>query len=70
MFAATDTNHAPWFVAPSNDKKRVRLNIISHLLERIPYKELPGEKIRLPKRQKRGGYREPNYHYKYIRERY
>src|SRR5687767_4319278 len=55
MFTATDTGHAPWFVAPSNDKRRVRLNIISHLLERIPYKEMKREKFTLPKRQKRGG---------------
>ena len=60
----------PWFVAPSNDKRRVRLNIISHLLEHIPYKALPREKIKLPKRQKRGGYRDTNYPYKFIKERY
>jgi hypothetical protein len=57
-------------VAPSNDKKRVRLNIISHLLEHIPYKALPREKLKLPKRQKRGGYREPNYPYKVIKQRF
>jgi polyphosphate kinase len=70
MFVATDTGHAPWFVAPSNDKRRVRLNIISHLLERIPYKELKQEKITLPERQKRGGYRDPNYPFKYVKERF
>jgi polyphosphate kinase 2 len=70
MFAATDTKFAPWFVAPSNDKRKVRLNIISHLLEHIPYKEMKREKIKLPKRQKPGSYREPNYPYKYIKERY
>lgn len=70
MFVATDTGHAPWFVALSDDKRRVRLNIISHLLERIPYKALPREKIELPKRQKRGGYRDANYPFKYIKERY
>ena len=41
MFAATDTSWAPWFVARSEDKKRVRLNVISHLLKHVPYKELP-----------------------------
>jgi polyphosphate kinase len=51
MFAATDTSWAPWFVARSEDKKRVRLNIISHLLSRIPYKALPREKVKLPKRK-------------------
>src|SRR6185503_19492557 len=41
MFAATDTAWAPWFVARSDDKRRVRLNIIEHLLGQIPYKDLP-----------------------------
>lgn len=58
MFAATDTGFAPWYVAPSDSKKKVRLNIISHILEQIPYKALPDKKIILPKRQKRGDYRE------------
>ena len=70
MFTATDTGHAPWFVAPSNDKKRVRLNIISHLLEHIPYKDMKSEKLELPKRQKRGSYRDANYPFKLIKERY
>jgi hypothetical protein len=51
MFAATDTAWAPWFVARSEDKKRVRLNIISHLLTQIPYKELHVEPVELPKRK-------------------
>ena len=51
MFRATDTRDAPWFVANSNDKKRLRLNLISHLLGQIPYREVKREKIRLPKRQ-------------------
>jgi len=68
MFAATDTAWAPWFVARSDDKQRARLNIISHLLGRIPYKTAPREKVKLPKRQKPGGYREPNYPYKYVEE--
>ena len=53
MFAATDTAWAPWYVARSEDKKRVRLNIISHLLSRIPYKSPPREKVKLPKRKVR-----------------
>jgi polyphosphate kinase 2 len=53
MFAATDTAWAPWHVARSEDKKRVRLNIISHLLSRIPYKAPPREKVKLPKRKAR-----------------
>jgi polyphosphate kinase 2 (PPK2 family) len=70
MFAATDTNFAPWYVARTDDKRRGRLNIISHLLKQIPYKDLPQEKVKLPKRQKRGGYREPDYPFKFIKERY
>ncbi len=61
MFAATDTEWAPWHVARSDDKKRVRLNIISHLLSKIPYGEVPREKIELPKRQKPDGYVEADY---------
>ncbi|MFO1392591.1 MAG: polyphosphate kinase 2 [Steroidobacteraceae bacterium] len=70
MFQATDTGFAPWFVARSDDKKRLRLNVISHLLKRIPYKDAPREKVKLPKRQKAGGYREPDYQYKYVAEKY
>ena len=53
MFAASDTAWAPWYVASSEDKKRVRLNIISHLLSRIPYEAPPREKVKLPKRKVR-----------------
>lgn len=59
MFLASDTDMSPWFVAQSNDKKRVRLNIISHLLASIPYEALPRAKVKLPKRQKPGDYHEP-----------
>jgi polyphosphate kinase len=70
MFAATDTGFAPWHVVRSDDKRRTRLNIITHLLKQIPYKQLPHEKIKLPKRQKRGGYRESEHPFKYIKELY
>jgi polyphosphate kinase 2 len=70
MFEATDTDFAPWHVVRSNDKRRARLNLITHLLEQIPYKTAPREKVKLPKRQKRHGYREPDYPYKYVKERY
>jgi polyphosphate kinase 2 len=70
MFAATDTAWAPWFVARSDDKQRARLNIISHLLGSIPYRKAPREKVKLPKRQKPGGYREPAYPYKFVPETY
>jgi polyphosphate kinase 2 len=59
MFAASDTAWAPWWVADTDDKKRSRLNIISHLLSQIPYDPLPQRDVTLPKRQKAGGYRDP-----------
>ncbi len=70
MIAATDSEHAPWHVANSNDKKRVRLNIITHLLEQIPYKSLSHKKVKLPPRQKPGGYKEPDYPLKYVPEKF
>jgi polyphosphate kinase 2 len=70
MFAATDTHFAPWYVAKADDKKRVRLNIITHLLSQIPYQELPREKVKLPKRQKPNGYEEANFPYKYVPEKF
>ncbi|MBL4701487.1 MAG: hypothetical protein JKX85_09540 [Phycisphaeraceae bacterium] len=50
MFAVTDTKQCPWWVVPSDDKKRARLNCISHLLNQIPYKDLTPEPIKLPPR--------------------
>ena len=68
MFQATDTAWAPWFVAHSDDKRRARLNIISHLLSKVPYREVPRPKVKLPPRQKRGKYKEPDYPYKLVPE--
>jgi len=59
MFAATDTAWAPWFVANNDDKKRGRLNIISHLLSQVPYEPLVVKDVTLPRRQRPGKYREP-----------
>jgi polyphosphate kinase len=70
MFAATDTEFAPWYVAGSNDKKRARLNIISHLLEQIPYESPPRKAVVLPAREKRNGYREPDHSHRYIPSKY
>ncbi len=56
MLDATDTEHAPWYVLRSDDKKRARLNCIRHILDQIPYKELPREKIDLPKRSDKHEY--------------
>ena len=61
MFQTTDTPWAPWFVAHSDDKRRARLNIISHLLSRIPYERTKPEKIKLPERQSRDGYQETDH---------
>jgi polyphosphate kinase 2 len=69
MFAATDTSWAPWFVARSEDKKRVRLNVISHLLEHVPYKDIKREKVKLPKR-KIGRYKVIDHPFKYVPERF
>jgi len=60
MFLASSTVWAPWYVANTNDKKRGRLNIITHLLGEIPYKPLALADVALPKRQGAGGYREPD----------
>jgi polyphosphate kinase 2 len=56
MFEATDTKHAPWHVLRSDDKRRARLNCIAHLLELIPYKKVPRQKVRLPPRSMKGAY--------------
>jgi polyphosphate kinase len=66
MFAATDTAWAPWYIAHTDDKKRGRLNIIAHLLSQVPYKPLPERDITLPKRQRPGGYVEPDQPLHYI----
>ena len=69
MYAATDTPWAPWFVARSEDKKRVRLNVISHLLKQVPYKPVDGHKIKLPKR-KIGRYKAVDYPFKFVPEQF
>lgn len=69
MFKATDTAWAPWFVARSEDKKRVRLNIISHLLSQIPHKDVHVDKVDLPKR-KIGKVKPTKYPFRYIAERF
>jgi polyphosphate kinase 2 len=56
MFKATDTKDCPWHIVRSDDKKKARLNLITHLLSRIPYKDVPHEKIKLPPRKYKGKY--------------
>jgi hypothetical protein len=70
MFAATDTAWAPWYVARSDDKKRLRLNLLTHMLGKIPYKDVPRDKIKLPKRQKARGYKDPDYPFKFVPEKF
>jgi polyphosphate kinase 2 len=70
MFETTDTAWAPWYVARSDDKKRARLNVITHVLSKIPYKHVKQEKVELPSRQKANGYREPDYPYKRVPEKF
>ena len=60
MFRATHTPWAPWHVANTDDKKRGRLNIISHLLSLVPYEPLEPLEVKLPSRQKPHGYEEPD----------
>jgi polyphosphate kinase 2 (PPK2 family) len=67
MFAATDTSWAPWYVANSEDKQRVRLNVISHLLQHIPYKTIKTPKVELDER-KIGRYKAVDYPFKYVPE--
>jgi polyphosphate kinase len=68
MLRATDTQWAPWYVTRSDDKRRTRLNVISHLLSNIPYQALPREKIELPERQRPNGYKEPELRHRLVPE--
>ncbi|MNE19101.1 polyphosphate kinase 2 [Pseudomonas alkylphenolica] len=71
MFAATDSSWAPWYMAHSEDKRRVRLNIISHLLKQVPYKDIThDQQIKLPKRGKIGSYKSADYPFRLIPERF
>ncbi len=56
MLTATDNDYAPWYIVPADDKKRARLNCISHFLSLIPYQELPREKVKLGERDMKGKY--------------
>jgi polyphosphate kinase len=68
MFLATDSSWAPWYVVHSDNKRRARLNALTHILSRIPYEGLKREKIELPKRQHRGDYKDPDYPFRIIPE--
>ncbi|MCZ8102799.1 MAG: polyphosphate kinase 2 [Burkholderiales bacterium] len=66
MFASTDTAWGPWHFVQSDDKRRTRLNIISHILKSIPYEAPKRDKIKLPERQKPKGYKDPDYPYRKV----
>ena len=70
MFMATDTSWAPWNVVKSDNKKRARLNCISHLLRQFPYKDIPYDKPELRERQSSDGYIAPDYEYNYVLEKF
>jgi polyphosphate kinase len=68
MFQATDTAWAPWYVARSDDKRRARLNIIEHLLGKIPYKDVLHKKVKLPKRHVTAAGKQVDYPFKLVPE--
>jgi polyphosphate kinase 2 len=68
MFLATDTSWAPWYVVHSDNKRRARLNALTHILSRIPHEEPPRSKVKLPKRQERGDYKDRDYPFRVIPE--
>ena len=68
MFLVTDTSWAPWYVVHSDNKRRARLNALTHILSKIPYEDLKRAKVELPKRQHRGDYKDPDYPFRLIPE--
>jgi polyphosphate kinase len=70
MFAYTDTRESPWYVVEADDKRTMRLNLISHLLSLIPYEEVHREKVKLPPRQKRAYVRPPQDAQNHVPVRY
>jgi polyphosphate kinase 2 len=56
MLEKTDSEHAPWYIVRSDDKRRARLNCISHILKLIPYKKVSRAKVKLPRRSSKGQY--------------
>jgi polyphosphate kinase 2 len=70
MFAYTDTRESPWWVVEADDKRTMRLNLISHLLSQIPYEDVAREKIKLPPRQSRAYVRPPQQDQNHVPLRY
>jgi polyphosphate kinase len=70
MFVATDTEISPWWVVNADDPRRARLNCITHLLSKVPYEEVPRERIKLGERQSAKGYVEPQWRRHVVPEAY
>ena len=70
IFTATDTPESPWYVVPSNDQRRARLNCITHFLSLIPYEEVPRTPIEFPEPQEKGDYQQPDYPYRFVPEEF
>ncbi len=70
MFAYTDTKESPWWVVEGDDKRSARLNLISHLLEQVPYEDVPRKRIELPPRQDRAYVRPPAESQSFVPARY
>ena len=70
MFAYTDTKESPWFVVEADDKRTARLNLISHLLEQVPYEPVDHDRIKFPPRQERAYVRPPVDTQTFVPERY
>jgi polyphosphate kinase len=66
MFLATDTTWAPWYVVHSDNKRRARLNALTHILSKVPYEGIRRPKVELPKRQGRGDYKETGYPFRLV----
>jgi len=72
MLKSTDTSFAPWYIVRSDDKKVARLNVISHILKSIPYKKIPRDKVKLPKRSMKDAYDDDRSiaRRRFVKERY
>jgi polyphosphate kinase 2 len=72
MLKHTDTKIAPWYIVRSDDKKAARLNVIAHILDAIPHKKVPRDKVKLPKRSMKGAYDDDRAiaHRRFVKERY
>jgi len=72
MLDATDTKDASWYIVRSNDKERARLNCIAHVLDQVPYKKVPHDKVKLPKRSHKDEYDDQATlkNRKFVREKY